>query len=265
MKRTMLALALCFAVRCAVAGVYVEVFDHDVKTGGSELAQKMYVQAGNGRFVDPDGRTTLIKGDTMYVLDDSDKTYIALDKATMEQLAKKISAAMDKAKEQLAKLPPEQRAQAEAMMGGALGGAIGAEGADKHTVEALDTGKSDKVEGRACRIWDIKRNGELDDQYCVVPYSALPGKENFEAVFAKFARVFEEMSKTVPMLSGMMSNEFTALSKINGYPVRTRGYDRGQLDDSERIVKTWREEAIAPAMFELPAGYKQKTMPMGAE
>src|SRR3954468_19175117 len=148
MKRTMLALALCFAVRCAVAGVYVEVFDHDVKTGSSELAQKMYVQAGNGRFVDPDGRTTLIKGDTMYVLDDSDKTYIALDKATMEQLAKKISAAMDKAKEQLAKLPPEQRAQAEAMMGGALGGASGAEGADKHTVEALDTGKSDKVEGR---------------------------------------------------------------------------------------------------------------------
>jgi hypothetical protein len=262
MKRPMLALALCFAARCAVAGVYVEVFDHDVKTGGSQLAQKMYVQSGNGRFVDPDGRTTLIKGETMYVLDDSDKTYIALDKATMEQLAKKIGAAMAQAKEQLAKLPPEQRAQAEAMMGGQLGKP---DGDDKLTVEAVDTGKSDKVEGRACRIWDIKRNGELDDQLCVVPYSALPGKENFEAVFAKFARVFEEMAKTVPMLSGMMSSEFAALSKVNGYPVRTRGYDRGKLDDSEHVVKVWREEAIPPAQFELPAGYKQKSMPMGPE
>ena len=147
-----------------------------------------------------------------------------------------------------------------------MGGQLGkADGDDKLTVEAVDTGKSDKVEGRACRIWDIKRNGELDDQLCVVPYSALPGKENFEAVFAKFARVFEEMAKTVPMLSGMMSSEFAALSKVNGYPVRTRGYDRGKLDDSEHVVKVWREEAISPAQFELPAGYKQKSMPMGPE
>jgi hypothetical protein len=29
----------------------------------------------------------------------------------------------------------------------------------------------------------------------VVPYSALPGKENFQALFASFAKVFEEMAK----------------------------------------------------------------------
>ncbi len=88
----------------------------------TELAQKMYVQNGLGRFVDPEGRATLIKGDTLYIVDDADKSYIAFDKATMEQLAKKISAQMEQMKEQLAKLPPEQRAQMEQMMPGMSGG-----------------------------------------------------------------------------------------------------------------------------------------------
>jgi hypothetical protein len=130
-------------------------------------------------------------------------------------------------------------------------------------VEAFDTGKSDKVDGRTCRVWDIKRNGELDDQLCVVPYSSLPGKENFQAMFANFAKVFEEMAKSVPMLAGMMTNEFAAQAKVNGFPVRTRGYDDGKLGDTEHNLSVWREETIPASIFTVPAGYKQKQMPMG--
>jgi urocanate hydratase len=231
--------------------------DHNVKTDKIELAQKMYVQNGLGRFVDAEGRATVIKDGTMYIIDDAEKSYVAFDKATMEQLAKKLGAAMEQMKEQLAKLPPEQRAQMEQMMPGMAGGE------KKWLVEAFDTGKSDKVDGRACRVWDIKRNGELDDQICVVPYSSLPGKENFQAVFANFAKVFEEMAKSVPMLAGMMTNEFSAQAKVNGFPVRSRGYENGKLGDDEHLMKVWREEAMPASMFEIPAGYKRKQMPMG--
>ena len=247
------------AAQMANAGVYVEMVDHDIKAAKTELSQKIYVQSGNGRFVDAEGHATLIKNGTFYIVDDEDKSYIMFDKATMEQLAQKISAAMEKMKEQLAQLPPEQRAQMEQMMPGMAGGDR------KWIVEAVDTGKSDKVDGRSCRLWDIKREGDLDDQICVVPYSALPGKENFQAMFANFAKVFEEMAKSVPMLAGMMTNEFSAQAKVNGFPVRTRGYENGTLGDDEQVMKVWREEAIPASMFEIPAGYKQKQMPMGAD
>ena len=259
MKRILLFVLGAVGAQAASAGVYVELVDRDIPSGKVELSQKMYVQNGQGRFVDSGGRTTLIKDGTMYVIDDSDKSYIAFDKATMEKLAVKINAAMAQMQEQLAKLPPEQRAQMEAMLPN-MGG-----GDKKWVVEAVDTGKSDKVDGRACRVWDVKRNGELDDQLCVVPYSALPGKENFQAMFANFAKVFEEMAKSVPMLSGMMTNEFAAQAKVGGFPVRTRGYENGKLGDTEHNVRVWREEAMAATMFDVPAGYKQKQMPMGPE
>ena len=156
----------------------------------------------------------------------------------------------------VSELPPGQRAQMEQLLGG------GDEGAS-YTIDAVDTGKTDKVESRSCKVWDIKRNGELDDQYCVVTFAQLPGNENFQAVFASFAKVFEEMAKSVPMMAGMMSNEFSAQSKVNGYPVRSRGYENGKLGDSEQLMKVWREEAIPASTFEIPAGYKQKQMPMG--
>ena len=92
----------------------------------------------------------------------------------MEKLAIQINAAMEKMKEQLSKLPPEQRAQVEQMMRRRCRGSTA-----RSTSSKPSTPESrDKVDSRACRIWDVKRNGELDEQLCVVPYSALPGKEN---------------------------------------------------------------------------------------
>lgn len=252
MKRIALGLVGCCAAQIAAAGVYVELVENDSRTGSTSLLQKMYVQGGSGRFTDDAGRSSLIKGDTMYIIDDSDKSYIVFDKATMNQLATKIKAMREQMKEQLAKLPPEQRAQLEQMMGG--------EGA-AYTLEAIDTHKTDKVEGRTCQVWDIKRNGELDDQYCVVSFAQLPGKENFQAVFASFAKVFEEMAQSVPMLSGVMTTEFGALSKVNGYPMRIRQYEKGKLGTIEQVVKVWREETFPAATFEVPAGYTRKTMP----
>lgn len=257
MKRIVSILVASCVAHAAGAGVYLEMVSHDIKTNTTELSQKIYVQNGAGRFVDPEGRSSIIKGDTIYVVDENEKTYIVLDKATMEQVGKQLGAAMNKVKEQLAKMPPDQRAQMEQMMG------IQSQddSAGKWEVEAVDTGKSDKVEGRACKVWDVKRNGQLDDQLCVVAYSALPGKEDFQATFRNFAKVFEDMARNLPQLSGMMNSEFSALSKVNGFPVRTRGYENGRLGNDEQLVKVWREEAIPASMFEIPAGYKQKKLP----
>jgi len=261
MKRIALIAGGLLAAQAAFAGVYVETVDQNLATKATSLKQKMYVQGGVGRFIDADGRGSLIKGDTMYMIDDQDKSYIVFDKATMLQLANKMNSEMEKLKARMATMPPEQRAQMEQMMGGA--GAMLGENGKKWTVEVTDTGKSDKVDGRTCKIWDVTRNGELDEQICVVPYSALPGKENFQAVFANFSKVFDEMSKAVPMLAGMLGNEFAAQQKTNGYPVRQQAYEGGKLSSEVTVVKTWREEAVPASMLEIPAGYKQKQMSMG--
>ncbi len=185
MKRIAMVLTGCLLAQCAAAGVYVELVNRDIPSGTTELAQKMYVQGGNGRFVDANGLVSIIKGDTMYFVDDQERSFIAFDKATMAKLAKQLSAQLERQKEQISKLPPDQRAQLEQLL--VPSGA--------REVNAVDTGKTEKVDGRTCRVWEVTRGGQPDDQVCVVPFASLPGKENIQAVFANFAKVFEEMAK----------------------------------------------------------------------
>ena len=261
MKRIALYLLGTCAAGAASAGVYVEMVEQDLVTNQSSLAQKMYVQGGLGRFVDEEGRATLIKNDTLYIVDDADKSYVIFDKAAMELLAKKLNAGIERMKEQMAKLPPDQRAQMEQALAAQMPGFSGEP--KQATVEVIDTGKSDTVEGRSCRLWDMKRNGELDEQLCVVPYTALPGNEDFQQIFANFAKVFEEMAKSVPMLAGDMDREFAAQARVKGFPVRTRAYEGGKLGDRAQIMKVWREEKMPASTFEVPAGYKQTQVKLG--
>ena len=181
MKRNLLVVLGALGAQAVSAGVYVEMVDRDIASGNTELSQRMYVQNGLGRFVDAGGRATLIKNGTLYIIDDADKSYIAFDKATMEKLAKKINAAMAQMKDQLAKLPPEQRAQIEQTMPGMSGSD------QKWVVQALDTGKSDTVDGRECRLWDIKTNEKLD-------------KDRFRQDLGQVAEAYQEVARRLGIL-----------------------------------------------------------------
>ena len=161
-------------------------------------------------------------------------------------------------KAQLAQMPPEQRAQMEQMM-------PGLSGSDKKwTVEVVDTGKSDKVDGRNCRIWDVKRDGKLDDQICVVPYSDLPGKENFQADVREFREGVRGNGEIRPHDGGHDDQRVQCPVEGERFPGALPWLREGKLGDDEQVMKVWREETIPAAMFEIPAGYKQKQMPMGA-
>jgi hypothetical protein len=68
------------------------------------------------------------------------------------------------------------------------------------------------------------------------------------------------------MLAGMMSNEFGAQAKVNGFPVHVAPTVKtASLASSEHSMSVWREEAIPASMFEVPAGYKQKQMSTGGQ
>lgn len=256
MKQIFLGFLIILLGNSAVAGVYIETMERDIKTQKSvDASQKMYVQGGLGRMESGDGHVSIIKGDTMYVLDTKRKTYMVFDKASADAMAKQMNDMMAKMRAQMAQLPPAQRAEMEKMMGGQMPGKPAA----NSKLTSSDTGRMDTVEGRSCRIWQIKRNGALDDELCVVPYSSLPGKEDIGALFLKIGKLFEGMSKAMPGAAN--DNEFDAYARVNGYPVRLRGYTNGKSDGTETVLKVWREEAVVPALFVIPAGYRKQAMP----
>jgi hypothetical protein len=255
-KQVFLCSALLFAAT-ASAGVRIESVTRDIKTQVADTGtQTVMVQDGKIRVSNAKEASGVILSDKMlYVLDDKKKTYSEIDKATMKKTMDQAGAQMKQMQEQMKNLPPEQRAQMEKMMGEHMPGMMSGK---KDTYEAKDTGKSDTSEGRKCRVWNLLKNGVVNEELCVVPFASLPGKEDFEKTFREIAEAFEGMTSGMPGAGDAIK----ARKGINGYPVRVRSFDAaGKPRGTETVLTKWVEESLPGATFEIPAGYKKKDLP----
>jgi hypothetical protein len=250
--------ALCAVAAPCIAGVRVENVTRDIKTKVADGAPQV-VQVQDGKIRASRGLEggMIIKGATIYMLDDKRKQYREMDKESMKKLAGQANAAMTQMQERMKNMTPEQRAMMEKMMGGQMPGGMGGDG-KPDVYESKDTGKDDTVEGRKCRIWQINRNGQLLEDMCVVPFSSLPGKEDFEKAFKALAEAFADLASAMPNVDKAVK----ARTAVNGYPVRIRPYDgTGKLRGTETVLTKWTEESIPAATFDVPAGYTKAELP----
>lgn len=253
MKNWLLVGALV-AAGTASAGVRIETVIRDTTTLAPKgVTQVTEVQNGAVRSSSAEG-SVLLKGGKMLIIDDKHKTYTEMDKATMEGYAQKANAAMAQMQEQMKNMPPEQRAQMEKMMGGMKMPGMSAQ---PSVFDARDTGKSDTVEGRKCRIWQLSQDGALIDEMCVVAFSSLPGKEDMQKTMKELAEAFSGMSRATPGAA----DQIKVRNSVNGYPVRSRPYINGKPQGVETVLQSWTETNIPASRFDIPAGYKKKDLP----
>jgi hypothetical protein len=265
MKSLFAACILGLAANIACAGVVFETVIRDSKSGKSESAERWYAQDGNARIEGADG-ISIFRDGAVYALDPSDRSYHVMDKATMEQLSARVKQKRAEGRAQmqaeLSKLPPEKRAAAEAKL--AQQG-LGPEGLPRQQVDARDTGKAESINGRPCHVWDIVRDGALDEQFCVAPFASLPGGDEIQALMRSYEGFFEQMAELMsgPVGSGArdtMRDEFALWKKLDGFPLATRGYAHGVLEDSETVVATWKSKTVPAAMFDVPSNYTKRDL-----
>ena len=147
------------AAAISIAGVHIENVTRDITTKVAEGApQIMQVQDGKIRASRGTDGGMIIKGTTIYMIDDKRKQYREMDKESMKKMAGQASDVMAQMQERMKNMTPEQRAMMEKMMGGKMPGGMAGDG-KPDVYESKDTGKNDTVEGRKCRVWHINRNG----------------------------------------------------------------------------------------------------------
>ncbi len=257
MTSRFLLCALCLVAGIAQAGVYIETVDRDSKTGKSEPAERWYVQDGKARIEGPDG-VSIFKDGIVYGVDTSSKSYHVMDQATLEQLSARLKQVREqRTQAELAKLPPDQRAGVEEMLAKQASATP-----KKPVVDAKDTAKTETINSRSCQVWDITRDGVLDEQYCVASFAALPGGGEVQSLMQKYQGFFEQMAELAgPGAEGdSMREQFALWQKLNGYPLAARAYSGGTLDPGETIVKAWQSQSVPASMFEIPADYNKRDL-----
>jgi hypothetical protein len=191
--RQFAAVSLSVAACSAFAGTTMESVDHRLNESRADAITTVSAQDGNLRVDSPENNgATIFKDDTLYVLNTKEKTYTALDRASLQRMAEQISPALKQMQEQLAKMPPEQRAQVEKMMGQSVPGM-----GKQKSQEFRKTSRTDKVAGYSCSYVEMLEDGVLQNEFCVVPSASLKGSADLMAAAQKMQAMMDEMIKTL--------------------------------------------------------------------
>lgn len=217
-----------------------------IQIDGRRMRAEVIGERGEKSSVVFDGTRKL-----MLLIDDSQKTVTEMTEADLSQ----ISGMMAQMEQQMKNLPPEQRAQFDAMMKGRGAAMPGAAGAAAPKVQYTKTGTA-TVGKWTCDKYEGSNGGQKVSEVCTVDPKVLGFTAADFAISRDFAAFFK---KVMPGGGGQTFSIGTPEDQgFSGVPVRTVSFGGRQV--TTEITEVSRQ-VFPDSIFQAPAGYqKQSTM-----
>jgi hypothetical protein len=200
------------------------------------------------------------------MINHDDKTYLVLDQATMNALAKQFEQAMSQMEEAMKKMPPDQREKMKEMMKEKMPGAYG--GGGTYVEPELKKAGTGSVDGISCTKYDVFRGDEKVRQHCVANWNNIQGGEEMMTVMLQMADFMDQMAKSFSKAGNFVGEQaqfergvFNQLRQLNGFPIQTIEYDKGKVRAESNFISS-EKSSITTADLEPPAGYTQQKTPV---
>ena len=188
--------------------------------------------------------------EVLLIVDPARKSYIEMTRADAERMSGMMQGAMALMQEQLAKMPPAQRAMMEQKMAGVLGGAA-ASARPEYKRSGTDT-----VANRLCDRYDVSVSGKKTSEICTVAPEALGLAA---ADFGVLAKLSDFVRLLVPQMADQLLGVGTPAQGFSGLPVRTTT----TMPDGATMTVTLtdaRRATFEDAIFQIPAGYQKRSL-----
>jgi hypothetical protein len=189
----------------------------------------------------------------VYIITPSRKSYVEITRAQVEQMGAMVSGLMGQMQAQMANLPPEQRAQMEAMM---RGRGMGMAGAAASPTTYKRTG-SDRVGKWACDKYEGYRGGQKVSELCTAAPAAI-------GVTAADFAVTEQLAEFIGAVMPQARDRVSVLGRggadgYTGFPIRSIVTVGDQATTTELTEVS--RQTFSDAVFAIPAGFQKQAMP----
>jgi hypothetical protein len=176
-----------------------------------------------------------------------DKTYLQMTEKDFEEMSAKMDEAMAKMREQIKTMPPERQKMMEEMMAKMMPGGKAAKTAYRKL------GDGGKVGRWATEKYEGTRDGaKVSEVWTAAPKALGIGEEDVK-VLKDMAKFFEKFAKD---FSGLLGDHENGLQ---GIPVKTVSLKDG-APRWQSELKDAKKEELGASLFEIPAGFAQKSM-----
>ena len=193
------------------------------------------------------------EGKRVLIVDHAKKEYHEITQEQMKRMKAKMDAAMGQMKEQMARLPPEQRAKMEAMMGQHMKGGTAPAIPDEKYVRASG---SKKIAGYSCDLYTVEIEGKHAADTCLIPWGDL--KIDREALRKSMEALQETWSMGGMVPRPAISPKAWGMSV--GLPAWRKTVKDSEEDVTETTLVSISQGAVPKEAFAPPAGFTRKSM-----
>jgi len=251
--------ALGFVSSFVHAGAVMDMVIKDA-SGQETERTNIFAQSGKIRMDGGSGEGSRVSmiflGNEFLVLDHKDKTYIVMDEAMLDEVSSRIDAAMKEMEEQMASMPPEQRAMMQQMMKGQMQGMMGQKGTVSPPPRVEATGTGQWLSG-TCKQYAVYEGDEKTQDVCAAALSEIEGSDVVMRAFRSMAAYVKKMTESMPMGSGDSVNPGELMDQIDGFPVHTIEYENGEVA-GEVTLESVGEQDLDETLFVAPADYRRQ-------
>ena len=245
------ALVVLGSASLGTAGVVMKFTAHGTGDDAKPMSGSMEMQGDSVR-VDNEGTTMIFRGDkqVVWVIPAGSDSYMEMTKDSMKQAAAGMDAAMAAMKDQLANMPPEQRAMVEKMMAQRAQPAA----APAPVSETLKpTGKTETIAGHATTAYDSYQGAERVRESWVADWKVF---DLTAADMRPLEEMADFMSALAPGMAKRMDTGFAAhysgKDALPGVPLRVVAFSK--TGDWTHEITSLQRQDVAAARFEVPAG-----------
>jgi hypothetical protein len=246
------SLVLFMAALPAQAGVRL-VFES--RDGNHQLKHqtRVFWEKDRGRVEGQAGGTgtvVLFHGDTMFAINEADKTYIEVTPKDLEATSEMLDQAGAALAGKMASLPPEQRAQL-AKYG------FGAYGFQPPPIEFKKT-----ASGVECGKWKC-------DRYDMMTAGKKTAEKLFSSSLGISPSVFDG-KRVKGMMEKISTGGFfkkikqSVKNRPDGFEILSREFDGGKLTGTTELVEVV-EETLPASKYEVPKGYQKRSFMQGMQ
>lgn len=199
--------------------------------------------------------------DLVWIVDHRDRSFVRIDRATMDELSRRMVDAKAELRARLAAMPPELRASMERLLGKATD-----PGSEKDPgISVRETGRTERLNDLDCNEVELRRREETIAVACTADWeSAGVEPESFRPI-GELGSFLHQTLSVVPVFpdDSIRPGELDALDaigRLDGMPLRIRILEAGAPIREIRVTSI-EQEAFGGETFEVPAGYQQAAVP----
>jgi hypothetical protein len=246
---------LCLLSAQAGAGNVIEMSTRDM--GGNEIDRMTFYTESDRSRMDQSGAnghvSVIFRGEDFVYVDHAQKNYMVMDEAMLEGIGTHISEALKEMEDQLAALPPEQRAMVEQMMQEQMGGMGTTVEIPTLEIRQLGAGRWQSYD---CKLAEMLEDGTKIQEICSVDYDEVDGSGDVRNSFKRMASLLNKLYDAIPFAGQGVRNPMDMLDELDGFPVRAVEFENGQ-PVRETILESSMEKSVGGDTFELPSGYSR--------